>query len=75
MSLRHLGAEAIETFSDFVPVGDGMAPAAMRIKAGDYDFRLRFKVHADCLWLLDDASLGEDTDPVFRIENVSVKLK
>jgi hypothetical protein len=69
-----LGDESVETFSDYVSVGDGYAARAMRIQSGDFDFRLRFKIHNECLWLLDNASHGDNLEPVLRIENVSVLL-
>ncbi len=42
---------------------------------GDFNFRMRFKVHDEVLWLLDTASRGEAGEPILRIENVIVKLE
>ncbi|TWU38387.1 carboxypeptidase-like regulatory domain-containing protein [Novipirellula artificiosorum] len=74
-SLGPLGEESIESFEDYVAVEDGFAPRRMRIQSGDFDFRLRFKLHQDRLWLLEQASHGEAETPALRIENVSVELQ
>ena len=65
-----LGEISVETFGDYVPVGDGFAPRSLRIQSGQFDFKLAFKVHTDRLWLLDHALRGENSEPINRVENV-----
>lgn len=68
-----LGEESVETFSDYVAVGEGFCPRSMRIQTDGFDMRLRFEVHENSLWLLKEASHGEQ-NPVLRIENVVITL-
>ena len=68
-----LGEECVETFEDYVEVGEGRAPGKLRIEAGGFDLRLHFKVHDEILWLLDRARHGSETDPAYHIENVKVQ--
>ena len=69
-----LGEESVETFQDYAAVEQGYAPKSIRIQSGSMDFRLSFKVHKDKLWLLNEASLGEQPQPCFKIENIVVSL-
>ena len=69
-----LGEESVETFRDYVAVGQGYAPRSLRIKSGDQDFRLAFRIHNNKLWLLDHAFQGEEQQPAVKIENVVVTL-
>lgn len=69
-----LGEESVETFRDYVAVGEGYAPRSLRIQSEDQDFRLSFRVHEDKLWLLDEASHGQQPQPSAKIENVVVTV-
>lgn len=69
-----LGEESVETFGDYVAVGEGYAPRSLRIQSGSGDFRLSFRIHKDRLWLLDQAWHGDDQQPSLRIANVVVTV-
>ncbi|HVJ84340.1 MAG TPA: hypothetical protein VM452_01785 [Caulifigura sp.] len=69
-----LEEEAVETFSDYVAVGEGFAPRVMRIQTEGQDYRLSFQVHKDKLWLLETGTRGDDEKPALRIENVVVAV-
>ena len=68
-----VGQQSIETFGDYVSVETGYAPKTLRIQTEGFDFRLRFLIHNDQLWLLDEATHGDAEQPSMRIENVVVK--
>lgn len=70
-----LGEESVETFQDYKAVGEGYAPRSLRIQSGGQDYRLLFKIHKDQLWLLDQATHGDQKDPTVKVENVAVKLE
>lgn len=74
LSKGPLAKETIETFSDYVAVGDGYAPKSLRIQSDGFDFRLSFRIHRKHLWLLETAHRGDDGDPAMKIENVAVTL-
>jgi len=74
LSKNALDRESVETFGDYVSVGDGYAPTSLRIESEEMDFRLTFRVHEGQLWLLDEAKHGDDSDPTLKIENVVVNL-
>ena len=69
-----LGKETVETFGEYVSLGNGYAPQSLRIQSGGQDFRLMLRVYQDTLWLLDEAFHGEEQKPAAKIENVLVKL-
>ncbi|MGD9634364.1 MAG: hypothetical protein AB7U97_13875, partial [Pirellulales bacterium] len=74
LSRGPLDEESVETFGDYVAVGEGFAPRRLRIQSGGMDFRLAFRIHEDKVWLLDEAFHGEEQQPAAKIENVVVKL-
>ena len=69
-----LGKETVETFGDYVSLGNGYAPQSLRIQSDGQDFRLKFRVYQDKLWLLNEAFQGEEQQPAAKIENVLLKL-
>ncbi len=68
-----LGDESVETFSDYVAVGEGYAPRSLTIQTDSMEFQLSFRIHEDRLWLLEAANNGDQ--PSYRIENVVVNVK
>jgi len=72
LSKGPLDKESIETFSDYVPIGEGFAPKSLRLQSEGFDFRLSFQVHQGQLWLLDEARRGDAEEPTLKIENVVV---
>lgn len=74
LSRKLLDEETIESFGDYVAVGEGYAPQSLRIQSGNRDFRLKFRIHRDRLWLLHEAFHGDQPNPSFRIEDVVVTV-
>jgi hypothetical protein len=68
-----VGQPSIETFGDYVAVENGYAPRTLRIQSEGFDFHLKFRIHNERLWLLDEATRGDAKKPSLRIENVVVK--
>lgn len=71
-SMSPLEKESVETFGDYVAVGEGYAPEIMNINTGSLDVHLKFHVHDDSLWLLAEATRDGQEKPSLRIENVTV---
>jgi hypothetical protein len=73
MTSSLVGEQDIESFGDYVAVDQGFAPRSLRIQTSKFDFRFAFRIHKDKLWLVEQASRG-DNPPLFKIENVVVRL-
>ncbi len=69
-----LGQESIETFRDYVAVNQGYAPRSLRIQSGSQDFQLSFRIHKETLWLLDEASHKNQSEPAFKVTNVIANI-
>lgn len=70
-----LGKETVETFGDYVAVGDGFAPRSLAIRQETQDWRFAFRIHNDALWLLDHATGDDPEPPVYHLDNVTVQLR
>lgn len=73
LSAGPLGEESVETFADYVAIGDGFAPKSLRIESEGFDFRLKFQIHGDKLWLLEEGRRDDEAQPSFKITNVVVQ--
>lgn len=72
MSNGPLGEESIETFTNYVPLADGMVPQELRLQSGNFDIHFDFQIHDDILWLLKEAKHRDNEEPGLKIENVVV---
>lgn len=66
--------ESIETFDDYVAVGNGFAPQTLRLQSGGMDLFMKFHVHQERLWLLREAKHNDQEKPALTVENVVVSL-